>query len=285
MIQADQNRNTLTVATAMPRPTISSIAGVPMTDSRDVAAYFGRSHKNVLQALANAQASCSPDFARLNFQPVHFEGRTRLVLSHYLLTKDAFAFAVLGFTGQQAAQFKESYIGAFNAMEAELRARQAPAVDLDDPATLRRLLLGKLDRIDVLEAQVEKTSHALAIAHEVIEQDAPKIEAYDMLVSDRGTLCLADAARHIGARQEDFFKWIRSSGLVFEKNGDTYPAAEYRLDGQFVVKLTPLPSGLHRAQTRVTKQGLVWLTHKWQAHLIVVAREAERARIQGELKL
>lgn len=106
-----------------------------------------------------------------------------------------------------------------------------------------------------------------------------------MLLSDSGTLCLADAARHIGAKQESFFAWIRTAGLVFEKDGDLHPVAERRLDGRFVLKLYPLPNGKHRAHTRVTKQGLVWLTHRWKAHQMVVAREAERARIQGELGL
>lgn len=166
-----------------------------------------------------------------------------------------------------------------------IRQTGAYATNLDDPATLRRLLLGKLDRIDVLEVQVEETTHALAIAHQVIEHNAPKVEVYDMLLSDSGTLCLADAARHVGAKQEAFFAWIRTANLVFEKGGDLHPVAEHRLDGRFVLKLFPLPNGKHRAQTRVTKQGLVWLTHRWKAHQIVVQREAERARIQGELGL
>lgn len=270
-----------TVATT--RPVVSLIEGEALADSRDVAAYFGRAHKNVLQALVNAQANCSPEFARLNFQPVHFQGRARTVLSHYLLTKDAFAFAVLGFTGPDAARFKEAYIAEFNRMAAELRRRQVP--DLDDNATLRRLLLGKMDRIDILEAKVEETSTALAIANEVIEHQAPAVEAYQALMDDRGTCCLADAARHIGARQEAFFAWLRRSGFVFDKAGETFPVAEYRADGRFTVKLTPLPSGRHRAQTRVTRQGLVWLSHRWAAHVRAQEREAERARRQGEFRL
>ena len=38
------------------------------------------------------------------------------------MTRDGFSFLVMGFTGAKAAHWKEKYIEAFNAMEAELRA-------------------------------------------------------------------------------------------------------------------------------------------------------------------
>lgn len=75
------------------------------------------------------------------------------------------------------------------------------------------------------------------------------------------------------------------SGFVFEKAGETLPVAEYRADGQFELKLTKLSRNRYASQTRVTRQGLVWLNHRWQAHVIRKAKEAERARIQGELGL
>lgn len=165
----------------------------------------------------------------------------------------------------------------------KIRQTGAYAPNLDDPATLRRLLLGKMDRIDVLEAQVEEKTHALAIAHEVIEQDSPKVEAYDALMDDKSTVCLADAARLIGARQELFFSWLRSSNIVFDKGGETFPDAKHRADGRFDVKITKLSRNRFASQTRVTRQGLVWLRHRWAAHLIVLAKEAAAARIQGEL--
>lgn len=51
------------------------------------------------------------------------------------------------------------------------------------------------------------------------------------------------------------------------------------------MKLTRLSRNRYASQTHVTWQGLAWLTQRWQAHLLKQAREAERARIQGELGL
>jgi phage antirepressor YoqD-like protein len=168
-------------------------------------------------------------------------------------------------------------------MEAELRARQAPVLDLDDNSVLRRLLLGRIERIEALEARVEETTHALAIASQVIEQDAPKIEAYETLMSDRGECNLANACRLIGAEQRPFFKWLRDGGYVFDQGDSILPNAEYRKAGQFRVRLVDLGYGRHREQTLATRQGLVWLRRRWQAHLLRKERQAAAARIQGEL--
>jgi hypothetical protein len=51
----------------------------------------------------------------------------------YEMTRDGFTFLAMGFTGKEAARWKEAYIAAFNAM-AEQFARPAPAVS-DKPLT------------------------------------------------------------------------------------------------------------------------------------------------------
>ncbi|MCE4222131.1 hypothetical protein HCU64_00055 [Methylobacterium sp. C25] len=51
------------------------------------------------------------------------------------------------------------------------------------------------------------------------------------------------------------------------------------------VRLVRTRPGQHREQTLVTRQGLVWLGHRWQAKLARDAREVERAKIQGDLDL
>ena len=90
-------------------------------NSRDVAAFFARLHKNVLQSIQNLE--CSPEFARLNFQPWEvphptIKGRKD---TSFNMTKDGFTFLVMGFKGREAARFKEAYIKRFNEMEAALR--------------------------------------------------------------------------------------------------------------------------------------------------------------------
>ncbi len=89
------------------------------TTSLDVAQKFGKMHKNVLRAIEKLE--CSPEFARLNFEPSKYdvEGGKDAVREEkmYLITRDGFSFLAMGFTGKKAAIWKEAYINAFNAME------------------------------------------------------------------------------------------------------------------------------------------------------------------------
>lgn len=89
------------------------------TDSRRVAKHFKKLHKNVLRAYDKLE--CSPEFNRLNFEPVEevdAKGESRRVVR---MTKDGFIFLVRTFTGAKAAGVFEDYIKAFNAMAEQLQ--------------------------------------------------------------------------------------------------------------------------------------------------------------------
>jgi Phage regulatory protein Rha (Phage_pRha) len=55
----------------------------PIADSRYVAAFFGKRHDNVLQAVSNMR--CEEDFKRLNFQAFKSKDLTGNSTSHYLI--------------------------------------------------------------------------------------------------------------------------------------------------------------------------------------------------------
>ena len=105
-------------------------------NSRDVAATFARLHKNVLQGIQNLE--CSPEFNRLNFQPVEYRDAKGERRQSYDMTKDGFTFLVMGYTGSLAAQFKELYIAAFNELEAKANAAVMALPDFTNPAAAAR---------------------------------------------------------------------------------------------------------------------------------------------------
>jgi Rha family phage regulatory protein len=86
--------------------------------SLDVAYYFDRQHKNVLQSSENLD--CSTKFRELNFQLSSYPTSQNGQLPLYRLTRDGFSMLVMGFTGPKASFLKEQYIQAFNLVEAEL---------------------------------------------------------------------------------------------------------------------------------------------------------------------
>ncbi|MCC3159724.1 Rha family transcriptional regulator [Hymenobacter sp. 15J16-1T3B] len=104
--------------------------GNPATDSLLVAKGFGKSHKSVLRAIDNLE--CDAEFSRRNFAPsTYTDGRGKTQRS-VIMSKDGFAFLVMGFTGKRAAQFKQGYIEQFNSMEMQLRSmsNDAPVINL-----------------------------------------------------------------------------------------------------------------------------------------------------------
>lgn len=96
--------------------------------SLDISNRFGRQHKDVLEAIRSLD--CSPEFGRRNFTPSVYHNSQNKAQPMFELTRDGFVFLCMGFTGPQAALWKERYIVAFNEMENVLRANP-PALRQD----------------------------------------------------------------------------------------------------------------------------------------------------------
>lgn len=88
-----------------------------VTTSRNVAKVFGKEHKHVLRAIRSLE--CSEEFTQSNFGQATFT-MCGVKYPMYNITKDGFAFLVMGFTGKKSAEFKEKYINAFNEMQKRL---------------------------------------------------------------------------------------------------------------------------------------------------------------------
>ena len=106
-------------------PSVCLIDGTPRTTTRQVAERFNKRHDTVLRALENLE--CSDDYHHLNFAEVSYEveagNGAKVSYKEYTLTRDGFAFLCMGFTGKEAAKWKEAYISEFNRMEEMLKAR------------------------------------------------------------------------------------------------------------------------------------------------------------------
>ncbi|EJQ8214267.1 Rha family transcriptional regulator [Salmonella enterica] len=101
------------------QPEISVINGQAVTSSLAVADYFTKRHDDVLKKIR--ALDCSPEFTARNFAVSDYTDASGRKLPCYNITRDGFAFLAMGFTGKRAAQFKESYINAFNQMESRIR--------------------------------------------------------------------------------------------------------------------------------------------------------------------
>ena len=92
------------------------------TTSIIIAEHFRKRHDNVLKAIRSAE--CSAEFNRLNFEEVSYIDAKGQKRPSYCITRDGFMFLAMGFTGKEAAMWKERFINAFNEMEEKIRDRK-----------------------------------------------------------------------------------------------------------------------------------------------------------------
>lgn len=174
-----------------------------ITTSLAISNNFNKKHKDVLRAVENLE--CSQEFRKRNFAPTSYKTSQGKVLPAYEITRDGFVFLCMGFTGAQAAQWKEKYIEAFNRLEAEIYRREAqPAIDA---AALERLRQAYLDdnpqMADLLryrDAGLKQTEAALllGISPQTVRERLKKAAALGLcdyrpseVLAERGRLGMA----------------------------------------------------------------------------------------------
>ena len=128
-----ENQSNATPATKT--PIVQIIENKPMASSLDVAEFFEKQHKNVLQKIRNLEQKY-PDFWRLNFKPCEIIREIPLqgqkAMPYYNMTRAGFSLVVLGFTGDKALKFQIAYVNRFEEMEAALMGKvHQPALSSD----------------------------------------------------------------------------------------------------------------------------------------------------------
>ena len=215
-----------------------------MADSRDVADYFGKEHRRVLQSIR--ELHCTDDFRRHNFVPFKIKDLTGESTSHVEMTKDGFTFLVMGFTGGRASIWKERYIAAFNVMEAELRKRLAAPVAPALPGSYAAALRELAAAVETVEQQ-----------QAVISTMAPKAEFVDRFVNAEGLYGCREAGKALGCMPQKFCDWLRDEKYCFPK-GDIEPYAEYLGKEIFAARNYTARNGHAGVQYFITPKGLAY---------------------------
>lgn len=187
-------------------PKVSSRDGAVMANSRDVAEYFGKLHKNVIRDIENLLAK-KPDLGRLNFEHTPYvDGQNGQTYKSFEMDRTGFTLLAMGFTGEKALDWKISYIAAFDAMESELRAKPRVMIDYTDP----KVLLGVLSHLQ--EQVVEKDK---MIAGMVV-----KVDAHDRIADTFGKFSRTAAAKMLGVPPNVLIRWLVTHGWTYERGRD-----------------------------------------------------------------
>jgi Rha family phage regulatory protein len=233
------------------QPIVTARDGEVFANSRDVAEFFEKNHRDVTRAITNL-LSQEPDLALRNFTQGVYTLPETGAQEHRMfdMTRDGFALLAMGFTGAKALKWKLRYIEAFNVMEAELRSKPAAA-----PMTREQIL-----------------AQAFMIADETIKEQAkeiaaltPKAEALDRIATADGSLCITDAAKLLQVRPTDLFSFLREHRWIYKRVGtDHYVGYQDRTNaGDLEHKVNTIlrPDGSERVteQVRITPRGLAKL--------------------------
>ena len=145
-------------------PLVEVKDGKVIATSLRVAEVFGKRHNDVLRSIS--RLGCSDEFNQRNFARVEYldaKGESRPMVE---MTRDGWAFLVMGFTGAEAAAWKEQYIAQFNAMEGALRSVGIPADLSTEIAALRadvRALMGQVRQPGTALVTTHASANEIAI--------------------------------------------------------------------------------------------------------------------------
>jgi Rha family phage regulatory protein len=227
-----------------------------VTDSLIVAETFGKEHKHILRDIRELE--CSHEFAQSNFGLSDYTDSTGRTLPKYLISQDGFSFLVMGYTGKEAARFKEMYINEFNRMREELTKPQSIM-----PTNLLEAAerwISELKRNEYLES----TNKQLALETEVQkqklkEQEAP-VAIYNLAISAHNTMSMQEVAKAMGTGRTRLYEILREEQLITK--GSTLPYQRFIDAGYFKVTERPRASGdtiVNDPATRVTAKGFDYI--------------------------
>ncbi|MFP5518071.1 MAG: Rha family transcriptional regulator [Alphaproteobacteria bacterium] len=236
------------------QPVVFQRNGRIYASSRDVAVCFEKRHSDVLRAIEGL--GCSRDFTERNFAFSTYTDSTGRSLPCCDMTKDGFAFLVMGFTGSKTAEFKERYIDRFNAMESALKGQATALPDLSDPLVLQHLLA------DHLSKRIEAERRAVE-AEKVAEAATETVAAFDRIANADGNVNMTLAAKALQVSPHWFMKWCDTNGWTYKRGNQRMAYQDKVNTGYLYMKTDTVerPDGSDKAvyQVFITPKGLTKL--------------------------
>lgn len=113
-----------------------------------------------------------------------------------------------------------------------------------------------------------------ASLHQVIQQQAPKVQALERLSATDGSICITSAAKQLGIGPLKLFKWLSDNRWIYRRAAfSAWSAYQPRLTaGLLEHKLVKVGKGAEE-DLKVVEQ--VMVTRKGITHLATVLQEAE----------
>lgn len=213
-----------------------------VTDSLTVADMFGKEHKHILRDIERLE--CSAEFSQSNFGPSTYKNERGREYPKYNMTRDGFTFLVMGYTGKEAARFKEDYIRAFNDMEQQLTL---PSYAIADNITRAEKWI-----IEERQRQALETK-ALMLEQRVAEYE-PKISYLDRILRSKSTVTITQIAKDYGMSGQQLNKILHDEKVQYKLNGQWLLYRQYHDQGFTKSETIEIPHNSGEMETKMTSK-------------------------------
>lgn len=236
--------------------TIPTVGGTATMSSREIADLTGKEHRNVMRDIRQMLVELHGVDRVLNFEQTverpNPSGGTAIKSVVFSLPKRETLILVSGYSVELRARIIDRW------QELEAQATPAP-VDLSNPAALRTLLLGYVDTVIALKAEVAEMT--------------PKAEFADAVADASNCQTVEETGKVFGWGKIKMFRFLRDDGMLMPNN---LPYQAHLEAGRFRVieKTWTGDDGIVRVypQTLVTGKGLAFIQKR-----VAIHREVEHA--------
>ena len=212
--------------------------------SREIAELTGKRHPDVKRDIVSMLSDLKIDVS--SFAHIYLDAQNRNQ-TEYLLDREHTDCLLTGYS----AELRMKVIRRWR--------------ELEEQGQQPRLPTNFAEALQVAADQARENQHL----HLVIEQQAPKVAALEQLAGTRGSICITEAAKHLGMGPLKLFTWMAANRWIYRRTSfANWSAFQPRLSaGLLEHKLVRIPNNESEElktveQVMVTRRGLVVLAEK-----------------------
>lgn len=222
-----------------------STGKAPSMTSREIAALVGKRHDNVKRTVETLAQAGVIEFPQIEEIPTATKPVAVYVFSGERGRRDSIVLVA-----QLSPEFTAALVDRWQALEAGAVQRL--------PQTLPEALR--------LAADLAEQNNRLQV---VVSEQSPKVEALARIAEAGGSMCLTDAAKHLGIQRCRLIEWMRANRWIYRREGSMrllayQPRMAAGLLDHKVSIIGSEDDGSDRlaSQVRVTAKGLALLAQK-----------------------
>lgn len=220
-------------------------SGVQTMSSREIAELCEKQHAHVMRDIRDMLVQLHGEGGLSKFGSSYLNSQNK-PQPEYLLPKRETLILVSGYR----LDLRAKIIDRWQELEEQARQPLDPMKALNDPATMRGLLLSYSEKV----IELEQANATLA----------PKAEALDRIATADGSLNITEAAKALQMRPKDLFAWLQAHRWIYRRTGGSWLGYQDKVQtGYLEHKLTTLQraDGSEKVteQVRVTAKGLTRL--------------------------